>query len=176
MDVGIRPRIGIRAGDLEEMLADMAGKLDLRRGLGRHIAQVLRDDARRQFSIGGDPAWAPLSRRTIERKRRLGYPRLTRRGTIPQSMVQNGNFGPENILLMKGDLMSSWTNEMDPHHVEDIEGAIVVIGSDLEYAGTMQEGGTGFHGSHIPARPIVVSDQAKEKITKLIEKQLTGDN
>lgn len=175
MGLGISPRIGVNAGGLNELLSNMEGKLDLTKGLGRKIANLLRADALRQFQTAGDPAWAPLSPRTIARKRRLGYPRLNRRGLVPRSMIQNGNFGPENILMMKGDLLSSWTREDDPHHVETIESSIVEIGSDLIYAGTMQDGGTGFNGAPIPARPIRVTDRAKREIAALVESELTGD-
>ena len=172
---GVGPRVSVNTKELQDLLVMIEGKIDLRKGLGAKIAKVLREDALRQFQAGGIPAWAPLSPRTIERKRRLGYPRLNRRGLIPRAMLQNGRFGPENILMMKGDLLSSWTNENDPHNVTEIDEFSIENGSDLIYAGTMQEGGQGFGGSQIPARPIRITDEATAKIVDLIETAVSGE-
>lgn len=174
----VQPRIGIDARELVNLFTAMADSVDLRGRTGKKIAQILRDDALRQFQSGGSPGWAPLSPRTIARKRRLGYPRLNRRGMAPRMMLQRGNFGPENILMMTGALLTSWTREDDPHHVEEIEATSVSIGSDLEYAGTHQYGGPGqgWNGSDIPARPINVSKEAVDKIAELIEQQATEEN
>lgn len=171
---GVAPRITIDAGEFENLLTSIAKNIDLsKNGLGKKIANILRADARMQFQAGGVPSWAPLSPRTIERKRRLGYPRLNRRGLVPRAMLQRGNFGPENILMMTGSLFSSWTNENDPHHVEEINPSSVATGSDLIYAGTMQEGGEGWNGAPIPARPIIITEQARARIAELIEDQAT---
>lgn len=170
----VSPRITINAGEFDSLLTSIARNIDLSKGgLGKKIATILRNDARAQFQSGGSPSWAPLSPRTIERKRKMGYPRLNRRGLVPRAMIQKGNFGPENILMMTGALFSSWTNENDPHHVEEITPQSVATGSDLIYAGTMQEGGEGWNGSPIPARPIVITDQARARIAELIEDQAT---
>ena len=172
----LSPRISIKAGEFDNLLTSIANSMDLSKGgLGKKIAAILRADARSQFFQGGTPRWAPLSPATIERKRRLGYPRLTRRGIIPRSMIQRGNFGPENILMMTGALFASWTNENDPHHVEEITQSSVATGSDLEYAGTMQDGGKGWNGAPIPARPIIITDQARAQIAALIEEQATKE-
>lgn len=167
---GVSPRIRIEAGELESLLTSMAGSLDLRKGgLGRRIADVMRADALRQFQAGGVPGWAPLSPRTIEAKRRMGYPRLNRRGIAPRALIQRGNFGPENVLMRTGALLTSWTRLDDPHHVEEVTKDSVSTGSDLVYAGTHQHGGQGWQGAPIPARPIVVTDQAMAKIAEIVE-------
>lgn len=166
-------RISIDSSDLESLFANIAAGLNFRKnGLGRKIADVLREDALAQFQAGGSPHWAPLSPRTIARKEALGYPRLNRRGLIPRAMIQRGNFGPSNILMMTGDLLQSWTRDTDPHHVEEIDDQMVSIGSDLIYAGTHQNGGEGWKGSEIPARPIRITDSAKAKISELIEQNI----
>lgn len=173
---GVSPRISINAGEFDNLLTSIATSLDFQKnGLGEKIAKVLREDARRQFQSGGIPSWAPLSPRTIARKRKLGYPRLNRKGLVPRAMLQNGQFGPENILMMTGALFTSWTREDDPHHVEEITATSVATGSDLIYAGTMQDGGEGWQGAPIPARPIVITDQARARIADLIEEQATQE-
>lgn len=172
---GVAPRITINAGEFSNLLTSIAESIDFQKGgLGKKIADVLRADARRQFQAGGTPSWAPLSPRTIERKRKLGYPRLNRRGLVPRAMIQRGNFGPENILMMTGALLTSWTREDDPHHVEEITPTSVATGSDLKYAGTHQEGGEGWNGAPIPARPIIITDQARARIAELIEEHATS--
>jgi len=170
-------RIHVDTSQVEAMLKDVASKVDLKGGLGRKIADILRLDALRQFQVGGDPAWTPLSPWTIKEKARLGYPRLNRFGKVPLMATQNGAFGPQNILIRTTALMSSWTNALDLHHVEEITDTSVSIGSDLKYAGTMQKGSDkGWHGSKIPARPINLTDIAQTKIKDLIETELAKGN
>jgi phage gpG-like protein len=168
-------RIRLDASGLESLFAQIGDRLNLTGKLGKRIASIMRADALRQFQAGGEPNWPPLAPATIERKARLGYPRLNRRGLIPQRLVQRGNFGPSNILMMTGALLSSWSDEQDPHHVEELEPRSVSIGSDLDYAGVHQNGYQGplfgnpkIQGT-IPARPIRITNDAKEKITRAIE-------
>lgn len=134
------------------------------------VAEILRDDAARQFAIGGEPAWQPLSAFTIAKKRRDGYPRLNRKGEIPAASMQKGQFGPENILMRTMALWSSWTREDDPDHFEESTLEGTEIGSTLVYAATHQYGRPkgGWRGSDIPARPIRVTDKALVRITELL--------
>lgn len=165
-----------------EMQVDAAGAevLEARAGrvAGRPVleaaAQILRDDVLAQFQRGGDPPWAPLSPRTVAKKRAAGYPRLNRKGEPPKLLMQNGNFGPENILMRTGALLTSWTQKGDPHHVElvDEQSGEVAIGSSLPYAPTHQRGGRGFRGSAVPARPVRLRSEAVERIARLISEQM----
>lgn len=142
----------------------MSERTDLRNQLGHLVAARLRQDALEQFQAGGIPGWKPLSPRTIEGKRRAGYPRLNRRGQIPKNMIQNGHFGPENILMRTGALLSSWTQEQDPDHVELITAESVTTGSSVSYAGVHQQG-----GGNVPKRPINVTDDAQRDVAKMAE-------
>lgn len=172
--------ITVDARSFETLLNTIAGNLDFTKGkLGKKVAAILREDARRQFAAGGEPRWAALSPRTIQIKERLGYPRRNRFGEVPRGAIQRGSFGPGNILLRTLALFSSWTDETDPHNVERITKDAVLNGSDLEYAGTMQEGYTGplfgnprIQGT-IPARPIRITDRAKREIAELLENEIT---
>ena len=92
------------------------------------VAGILREDVLRQFRAGGIPPWQPLSPTTVREERRLGYPRVTRKGTPASRLMQQGRFGPENILIRTGALLSSWTDKTDPHHFEEVTGDTVMIG------------------------------------------------
>lgn len=137
-------------------------RTDLRNRLGHLVASRLRADALEQFQAGGKPAWKPLSQRTIDAKRRAGYPRLNRKGQIPKNMVQNGKFGPENILMRTGALLSSWTQEQDPDHTELVTAESVTIGSTVDYAGVHQQG-----GGNVPKRSINVTGEAQRDVAKM---------
>ncbi len=152
--------------------------------------ELLRDDALRQFQAGGDPAWRPLSRYTIAKKRSFGkkpldqrasgYVRMNRKGQIPKMLVQNGNFGPENILMRTGALLSSWTQTQDPDHIERINGDTLEFGSSVPYARIHQLGGSvPLFGNrekmvHIPARPIRITDAALAAMTKAAAEVVAG--
>lgn len=140
---------------------DMGNRADLRTGLGSMVASRLREDALQQFQSGGDPAWPPLAESTVKAKRAMGYPRLNRRGQIPRNMLQNGRFGPENILMRTGALLSSWTQEQDPDHVEIVTEESVSTGSTVAYAGAHQE------GKGVPKRAINVTDEAVRDVTNM---------
>ncbi len=141
-------------------------------GVPEKAAEVLREDARRQFAIGGEPAWQPLSALTIAQKRRDGYPRLNRKGKIPTASLQNGVFGPQNILMRTMALYTSWCRADDPDHYELATTELVEIGSTLVYAATHQYGrpGGGYRGSDIPARPVRVTSTALRRVTEIINK------
>lgn len=137
------------------------------------IAEILRNDAKRQFAMGGDPAWQPLSPETIREKGMAGYPRLTRKGLVPASALQNETFASSNVLMRTMALYNSWTAKDDPNHVEEVSGEGVFIGSSLVYAATHQYGDTrvawGKHLVNYPSRPVRVTETAQRAISAFIE-------
>lgn len=122
--------------------------------LEKSVGPVLRASADQQFRAGGYPdKWKPLRRSTVQDKYALGYPRRNRFGEIPYMAVQNGRFGPHNILIRTTSLRSSWTQESNPFHICKAKDGILTFGSDLSYAV--------FHQStkprkRLPRRPIVI--------------------
>jgi phage gpG-like protein len=166
-------KLNIKVASVQAMLKGLDERLDLRGPLGHAIAEIMRDDALSQFQASGIPAWAPLAPSTIAQKAGQGYPRLSRSGLSPTSLMQLGAFGPQNILERTGALLSSWTSGSDPDHIEVLERDSVWIGSSKFYAE--------FHQSDaprkkLPRRPIVVTDQARERIARTIERYaLQGD-
>jgi len=168
-------RIKIEGSELGDLAQEIEDSIDFRGRTGQRIASILRADTLRQFQAGGIPSWAPLQPRTIEQKARMGYPRLTRGGLVPQRMIQRGSFGPGNVLMRTGALLSSWSDSDDPHHFEEVERDSVSIGSSLPYAGTHQEGYRGMLFGNptiqgvIPARPIRITAEARRQITETLE-------
>lgn len=136
--------------------------------------EVICSDLARQFHAGGIPSWKPLSEITVAEKRRSGYPRRTREGEENLDLIQNGNFAPSNVLMRTGGLYSSWTDPDDPDHIFDADAAGMDVGSSLEYAATHQYGrpGGGWRGSDIPARPLVITDEALAAAATAIEATL----
>lgn len=168
----MRPTIKIDASEVTAMLQNMIDALDIEGELGRRIANQMRRDVQLQFSIGGDPAWPALSERTIRQKRRMGYPRLTRAGTIPASMIQRGEFGPQNILMRTGALLSSWTRADDPDHYERIEDFSVEIGSTIPYADAHQKG---VPARRLPRRPIRLTQAGLDMISRTITDHISEE-
>lgn len=163
--------VGLDLSSLEKWIGQI--EMQVTDAEAHAVGNVMRDDARQQFRSGGNPAWQPLSPITIARKRALGYPRLTRKGTAPESLKQNGRFGPENILIMTGALFSSWTDETDPHHLEEHDGGNVWIGSLLPYAELHQFGGWSVIDDrrvNVPARPLRLTEDARSRIIDLLDK------
>lgn len=117
---------------------------------------ILRESFEKQFSRGGLPdPWTPLKPNTIAQKQYQGWPRRNRLGGIPGYTTQNGNFGPQNILIKTGSLRISWTREDHPFHVCRALDGVLTIGSSLPWAV--------FHQSteprkKIPRRPLTVDD------------------
>ncbi|RYG35087.1 hypothetical protein EON81_13710 [bacterium] len=166
--------ISLDLSELEKWLGQM--EMEVTDAEAHAIGGVLRQDVKEQFSRGGDPSWQPLSRITVARKRMLGYPRITRKGMNPESLKQNGILGPENILIMTGALLSSWTDETDPHHLEEHDGGNVWIGSLLPYAEIHQFGGWTVIDDrrvYVPARPLRVTEDARRRIIDLLDKATT---
>lgn len=98
----------------------------------RTAAQVMRRSFARQFAVGGEPAWTPLSPFTIAKKRSQGVPRRTAKGRIPWRLKQNGQFGPENILIARGMLRDSYVQSGAIGHIERYTEDSVFVGSNLK--------------------------------------------
>jgi phage gpG-like protein len=131
------------------------------------VADALREGVAQQFAEGGIPRWAGLARRTIDMKRLSGYPRLNRFGSPSESLFQRGSFGPGNILIRTGALLSSWTRKDDPNHIQRIDGQAVEIGSSMPYAGFHQKG-----TPRLPQREIVVTrEMEQEAARRLIQEE-----
>lgn len=161
-------RIIAHTEEADRLIRAIIDNLDLRKSkLGEQVAAILRDDIRKQFSVGGVPPWQALAPSTVEAKRRMGYPRLNRMGKIPSLFVQNGHFGPENILIRTGALISSYTDESDPHNVTRIGSDFVEIGSALDYASSHQ---TGSPDGKPPRRPLTITPEAQALAAAAIEK------
>lgn len=162
----------VDASEVNELIDGAITAITLTEGLGERIAELMRADAQKQFSIAGDPSWEPIKPRTIARKRKLGYPRLSRDGSIPKNMIQNGGFGPHNILMETGALLTSWTRADDPDHYEKIDEFAVEIGSTIDYADAHQEGRP---ERNLPARAIKITDAGQEAIARLITKAINEE-
>jgi phage gpG-like protein len=126
------------------------------------VAPILRSDVLAQFQAGGNPAWRPLAPSTVAQKRRQGYPRLNRKGQAPSRLLQRGQFGPHNILMRTGELLSSWTDASDPHHIERVERGELEFGSSLPRALYHQE------GRGVPRRPVRITDEAQKQIAEAL--------
>lgn len=163
-------RVDVNADTAVAFARLMTFAADLRHGLGYRVSQIMRADLADQFAAGGiDPAWPPLAPSTVTAKARMGYPRLTRFGTVPQTLVQRGQFGPQNILIRTGALLSSWTQEQDPDHVERVTETDVMVGSSVPYAGYHQSG-----GGHLPKRALGITKAAQELIAAVTAKYVIG--
>lgn len=161
-------RLVVDFSDLVARLKGLTQTIGFSGELGEQVAEIMRDDAKRQFQAGGIPPWPRLRDSTVKAKARLGYPRLNRRGLVPASLVQRGAFGPQNILIRTGALLSSWTQEQDPHHVQRVGDGEVEIGSALHYAEHHQKG-----GRKLPQRPIRVTEEAKKKAADAVSKAIS---
>lgn len=140
------------------------------RPLLERIGELIRADILRQFQVGGDPRWAPLSPKTVMEKARMGFPRHSRDGKPPTRMLQNGQFGPANILMRTGALLSSYVDQGDPDHIEAYRGDTVSIGSTLPYADSHQTGSW-----RMPARPLTITQRGLNEITQEAERYLVSE-
>lgn len=161
------------------------------------IAAILREDYREQFAMGG-PGWKPLAPETIRRKTRQGLPKKGKNGRVLPRLRQLGASGADAILIATGSLRDSYGVKNAPGHVEeiDVEAETVTVGSALPYAGYHQTGAILKRKSPptpssakpsgllrksrkmiaqsvrlgiLPARPVVVSQNAKDKINARVQ-------
>ena len=133
-----------------------------RRPAMRIIANHLQASAERSFELQANPAtgaaWAPLSKTTVARRRKIGK-------------------GPTPILEQSGDLQRSLTAEYDNNSV--------IVGTNLIYAATHQFGakkgqfaakkGRPIPWGDIPARPFLgLRPQEREQIRNPLIAHLRG--
>lgn len=160
--------------------------------LFQSVASAMRDSFSDQFAKGGDPAWTPLSPVTIALKRRKGLPKRTADGQIPQRLVQNGQFGPQNILIATGALRDSYAQLGSRGHVERMSAFAVEVGSDIKVpdgseslARIHQYGAKFFRSSRgksgrayetvIPARPLRMREEDVKAISRLVWNHMTTE-
>jgi len=168
----MRLEFSIDAKGLGDLIDGLENAVRFRGPVGEAIGEILRQDARKQFEVGGNPRWQPLALTTIRQKRAMGYPRLTRQGLVPMSMVQSGGFGPSNILERTGRLLEGWTKRNSPEHVSRIEDGKVTEGTSVPYAVFHQKGGKG--GKRPPMRPIVITEEAMRLAAEALAKGATS--
>lgn len=163
--------------EVTAMLEGMRDRMDMQE-LGPEVADAMREDVLRQFGEGGDPSWQQLSVNTVREKNYSGFPHAPRRNHDGEHFFQRGEVSAHNILIRRGDLLSSWTDRDDPDHIEIISGDEVAIGSALEYAATHQFGrpGGGWNDSDIPARPVNVTEPMADKAAAKAVETISGDN
>ena len=156
-----------------DMLKDILGNAEKQDAfLEKNVGDIMREDFDRQFQAGGAPIkWEPLAASTVASKRASGYPRRNRMGQIGSYAVQGGNFGPQNILIRKGDLRASYTRRNHPDHVCSAQDGELTIGSETPYAIYHQSDEprqinpkTG--KPRLPQRPVVVTDEALGKVAQ----------
>lgn len=164
------------------MLREMAANVEaanLDKFLETEVGDVLRDDFDRQFSVGGYPEkWEPLAESTVKGKAYAGYPRANRFGKATKAGTQGGAFGPENILIRKGDLRVSWTKKNGADHVCRSRQGLLEIGSENPYAiyhqsdepRKMRQDGK----PRLPRRPIVITEEAMRKTVEITVGYIIG--
>jgi phage gpG-like protein len=178
-------------------------KLSNKKPLLQQATTILRLDAREQFAEGGNPAWKPLAPSTLAAKQAAGLPAKLNSGRTPRRLMQNGGFGgATSILIASGGLRDSWATKSGKGHFERVNEAsgTAEIGSSLPIAifhqlGTrpypispkagrvlsfMGAGGRIFtrktiHHPGLAARPVVVTDSAREKLIKATEEYFGAD-
>lgn len=117
----------------QRMLKDRRDHLENMRPVLEHIARILREDAGREFATASNNQWQPLKPATVMAKMEKGLPPLTPKGRIPKRLMQNGSFGPTNILIATGALRDSYRKKGARGHVEriDAKAGTVYVGSRL---------------------------------------------
>ena len=121
--------------ELEETLRGNIARLRSPRPFLQNVLAMLRADARRQFSVGGDPAWPGLAASTIAAKTKMGLPALTAKGNIPTRLKQGGVFGPGGIGIATGRRRDGWGRKDSRDHIEEIDeqAGTASIGSKVPY-------------------------------------------
>jgi len=110
--------------ELENTLQGNIARLRSPRPFLQNVLAMLRADARRQFSVGGDPAWPGLAASTIAAKTKMGLPALTAKGNIPTRLKQGGVFGPGGIGIATGRRRDGWGRKDSKDHIEEIDEAV----------------------------------------------------
>lgn len=166
---------------VENMIKDMMKAVEpaaIDKFLEDEAAPILRKDFEMQFATGGYPErWEPLAESTVAHKKAAGYPRRNRKGKPPKATMQNGAFGPQNILIQRGDLRISWTKDgLD--HVCKAKNGELEIGSASPYAiyhQSEEPRKTGKGGKpKLPRRPLVINQDALSAVTEQAIKYVLG--
>lgn len=106
VDLGNGASVGVRVntGEAVRVLQDMRDRLSHMRPFYTVLGNILRAAWRRNFQAGGIPAWQPLAPSTIAQKKGMGLPAPGKTGKPLRRLSQNGNFGPDNILIRTGKM------------------------------------------------------------------------
>lgn len=182
--------------DLMLLLDEMQRRTHDPSVLLNNLAGIIRNSFRRNFEQGGRPAWIPLKPSTIARKSAAGLPARTKKGNIPKRLMQQGVFGPQNILIARGDLRDSYVQKSARGHVEDVNSdqGTVEVGSNLRtqdgkplaifhqygtrsYVIHNAFGRKGLTVNHpgLPARPQTITDQEADEMAVSTAKYLMGE-
>jgi len=86
-------------------------------------------------------------------------------------MIQNGQFGPQNILMRTGALLSSYVDDSDPDHIEQVTESGIEVGSSLPYADHHQYG-----TRRMAARPLTITAQGLAAIERAAETYMEEDH
>lgn len=154
--VGPGAYFGIRTNtkDAEAALNALKDRLQRASPFYREVGRIFRAAVRRNFAQGGVPPWKPLAASTIAEKAAAGYPEpnaRTKSGKVPKRLMQNGNFGPANILIRTGKMRDALGVRGAPGNVTDIkdDGAYFGINPDIvPYAAVHEYGGRGSYPIH----------------------------
>lgn len=149
--VGPGAYFGIRmtTGEATEELKRLQDRLAHQRPFYTKVGNIFRAAMRRNFAAGGNPAWTPLAPSTLAEKAASGFPdpnARTKTGRIAKRLMQNGGFGPGNILIRTGRMRDAIAQRGAPGNVSDIkdDGAYFGINPDVvPYAAVHEYGGQG---------------------------------
>lgn len=116
-------RIEVDVAEAVSYIEGFAGRLahagDTTEPLWNNMGRIARRSFAQNFAQGGRPSWHPLAPSTVMKKARAGMPARTAKGNIPRRLVQQGQFGPGNILIEGGQLRDSYVQKGAKGHVED---------------------------------------------------------
>lgn len=135
---GASIRMEMDADGLQAALRQRLERASDLRPLLRVLARRMREAAGRAFADGG-PGWKPLADNTVAAKMAAGLPALSKRGKPLRRLMQQGQYGGENsILIRTGALRDSWRQMGARGHVETMDPAAgtVTVGSQLRDAKT----------------------------------------
>jgi phage virion morphogenesis protein len=150
------PSVAIQAAGIRQFAH---GIEDMRVPLTKAVKQVMQPSIRRNFNVGGRPAWEPLSEDTIKAKR--GDARI---------LIDSGN------LLFVASMFAIWTITDNSATVRDLPSMVrygKVHQKGAKKAGSGSNGTNGRGYVNIPARPfIMVQPEDEEKIREIFARWL----
>lgn len=117
-------------------LSSIRQRLDAPAPFWGWVGQIMRRSFADNFRQGGRPeGWTPLAESTVKKKARLLrrglIPKKTPTGRMPRRLMQGGVFGPDTILIERGDYRDSWVQKGARGHYEAMEGERFFIGSQF---------------------------------------------